>query len=71
MDRKALDRPGASPQWQAREGRLVIPRETGRVGYLESMIVLGTMAILAVALGLAVGIPVAMMLRDICISIGC
>jgi hypothetical protein len=29
------------------------------------------MAILAVALGLAVGIPVAMMLRDICSSIGC
>ena len=71
MDRRALDRPGASPQWQAREGRLVMPRETWRGGYLETMIVLVTMAILAAALGLAIGIPVAMMLHDVCISIGC
>jgi len=72
MYRKASERPkGAGPAAQMRNGRLVVPRDTGRGGQLESMIVLCTLAALAVALGLAIGLPVAMMLYDICLSIGC
>ena len=72
MYRKALERPkGAGPAAPVRDGRLVIPRDTSRGRQLETMIVLCTMAVLAVALGLAIGVPVAMMLHDICLSIGC
>jgi hypothetical protein len=72
MYHKPLDRPkGAGPAAALRNGRLAIPRDTGRSGHLETMIVLCTMVVLAVALGLAMGVPVAMMLHDICISIRC
>lgn len=73
MFRNALERPKASgrPMAQTRNGRLSIPEDTGRGRSLETMIVLCTMAVLAVALGFAVGVPVAMMLHDMCISIKC
>jgi len=67
MYRKASGRVSA----QAPKGRRGIPKDTGDGRSLESMIVLCTMVVLAVALGLAVGVPVAMMLHDICLSISC
>ena len=53
------------------DGRWGIPRNDGRARFLESMILLSSVAVLAVALGLAVGVPLALMLGDFCSHVVC
>ena len=73
MYRKAFRRPGVPSRRRAVEqkGRWAIPRDDGRARLFESMVLLSTVAILAVALGFAVGVPLALMLGDFCSRIAC
>jgi ABC-type phosphate/phosphonate transport system permease subunit len=68
MYHKAYDRQKPSKRERAfdRNGRWGIPKDAGSARFLESMMLLSTMAVLAVALGLAVGVPLALMLSDFC-----
>lgn len=54
-----------------RRGRAAIPRNDGRAGFLESAILLTAMVALAVALGFTVGLPLMLMLSDICAQLKC
>lgn len=70
MYRNGVGRPRATGRpkgW----GRFAIPRNDGRALYVESIALLAVLAILAVALGLALGIPLAVMVNDMCSSIAC
>ena len=73
MYRKAFDRPKASdrPNGLEPDGRSRIPRNDGRAEFLETTILVAGVMILAIALGLLVGVPLAMMLNDICASLKC
>ena len=65
--RDALVRPKLSD----RDARSRIPRDEGQAAFIEALGLLSAMAVLAAALGLAVGIPLAMALNDICASLKC
>ena len=73
MYRKAFDRPKASdrPKGPDADGRSRFPRGDGRAEFLETTILVAGVMILAIALGLLVGVPLAMMLNDICASLKC
>jgi hypothetical protein len=73
MLRKAFNRQKVPNRTRAVEpkGRSGIPRNDGRARLFESMILLSTVAVLAVALGLAVGVPLALMLGDFCSRVAC
>ena len=64
MYRKALHRPRSSDRFR-------IPRDDGRSQLLEAMAMLAVLTVLTIVLGLAVGVPLAVMLNDICTSIKC
>jgi len=65
--RNALVRPRLSD----RDKRFRIPRDDGQAAFLEALGMFSVIAVLAVAIGLAVGVPLAMMLNDICTSLKC
>jgi hypothetical protein len=46
-------------------------RNDGQARFLEAMILLSSVTVLAVAIGLAVGVPLALMLGDLCRSMAC
>jgi hypothetical protein len=73
MLRKAFNRHKVPKRARAVEprGRSGIPWNDGRARFFESMILLSTVAVLAVALGLAVGVPLALMLGDLCRRMAC
>lgn len=73
MYRRAFDRPSASAKSRPvkRTGPTAIPRNDGRAGFLEAVILLSTMVALAIALGLTVGLPLMLMLSDVCIQLQC
>ena len=64
---RPLDRPSSIERGE----RLRIPREDGRALALDALSLLAIAAVLAVTVGMAVGIPLAMMLRDICSRLSC
>jgi hypothetical protein len=66
-DSRPFDRPNA---YERRE-RLRIPQNEGRALIVEALSLLAIAAVLAVTIGVAVGIPLAMMLRDICSKLSC
>jgi hypothetical protein len=65
--RSALERPRLSD----RKERFRIPRDEGQAAVREAIGLLSVTAGLAVVLGIGVGLPVAMMLNDICASLNC
>ena len=73
MSRRGFDRPSASRGYRSfeRRGRTAIPRNDGRAGLLESLILLMAMVALAIALGFTVGLPLMLMLSDICTKLNC
>jgi len=73
MYRRAFDRPNASGRSRSsnRKGPTAIPRNDGRAGFLEAVLLLSAMVVLAVALGFAVGIPLMLMLSDVCNQLKC
>ena len=46
-----------------------IPRDEGEAVILEAVVLLAVVAVLAVALSLMVGLPLAMMLSEVCASL--
>lgn len=73
MYRRALERPRASGGSRSfkRRGPTAIPRNDGRAGFLEAAILLSAMGVLAIALSFAVGVPLMLMLSDICAKLEC
>jgi hypothetical protein len=73
MLRKAFNRQKVPSRTRAVEPRprSGIPRNDGRARFIESMILLSSVAVLAVAIGLAVGVPLALMLGDLCRRMAC
>jgi hypothetical protein len=73
MLRKASNRQKVPNRTRAVEpkGPSGIPRNDGRARLFESMILLWSVAVLAVAIGLAVGVPLALMLGDFCRRMAC
>jgi hypothetical protein len=73
MYRKAFNRQKVPNRTRAvePEGRSGIPRNDGHARLFESMILLSTVAVLAVALGLSVGVPLVLMLGDFCSRVAC
>jgi hypothetical protein len=65
--RNALVRPRCSE----RDEQFRIPRDEGQAAFLEALGMLSVIAVLAVVLGLAVRVPLAMALNDICASLNC
>ena len=61
---------GCPNNYEPRE-RLRIPQDQGRALVLEALSLLAIAAVLAVTIGVAVGIPLAMMLRDFCSKLSC
>lgn len=54
-----------------RDQRFRIPRDGGQAVFLEALGVLAAIVVLSIAVGLTVGIPLAMALNDICASLKC
>lgn len=73
MYRRAFNRPNASGRYRSfeRKGRTAIRRNDGRAGFLEAVILLSTMVALTIALGFTVGVPLMLMLSDICAQLKC
>jgi len=73
MYRKAFNRHRVPERTKAVEpkGRAGIPPNDASARLFESIILLSTVSVLAVALGLAVGVPLALMLGDVCTRMGC
>jgi hypothetical protein len=73
MYRKAFNRQKVPNRTRAVEprDRSGIPRNDGRAQFFESMILLSSVAVLAVAIGFAVGVPLALMLGDLCRRMAC
>ena len=65
--RNAYVRPGRFE----RDRRFRIPRDDGHARFLETVGLLIVVAVLAAAIGLMVGVPLAMALNDICASLKC
>lgn len=65
--RRALERPRLSD----RDERFHLPMDDGRAAVLEAIGLLSVTAGFAVMLGITVGLPLAMMLNDICASLNC
>lgn len=59
------------PKVHERRERLRIPQDEGRALVLEALSLLAVGAVLALTIGVAVGIPLAMMLRDFCSKLSC
>jgi hypothetical protein len=73
MLRKAFNRHKVPNEAGAVEpdGRPDQSREEGRARFFESMILLSSVTVLAMAIGLAVGVPLALMLGDLCRRMAC
>jgi hypothetical protein len=65
--RSALERPRLSD----RNDRFQFPQDEGKAAVREAIGLLSVTAGLAVVIGIGVGLPVAMMLNDICASLNC
>lgn len=73
MLRKAFNRHKVPNRTRAVEpgGRPDVSGNDGRARFFESMILLSSVTVLAVAIGLAVGVPLALMLGDLCRRMAC
>ena len=59
------------PRRSKRGERSRIPRDEGQPAFLEALGMIIVIAVLVVAIGLAVVVPLAMALSDICASLKC
>lgn len=64
-------RPLGRPKIHERRERLRIPQDEGRALVLEALSLLAIAGVFAVTIGVAVGIPLAMMLKDFCSKLSC
>lgn len=73
MYRKSFKRPKVAGESRSfeRKGRWAIPQDEGSARFLEAMILLSAVLLLAIAVGLTVGVPLALMFSDFCKSIQC
>jgi hypothetical protein len=72
MLRKAFNRHKVPNRTRAVEkGLSDTSRDVGRARFYESMILLSSVTVLAIAIGLAVGVPLALMLGDLCRRVAC
>lgn len=59
------------PRHSERDDRFRLPHDDGQAAFLEALGMLSVIAVLAIVLGLVVGVPLAMALNDICASLNC